>query len=583
MSVLELPELDAKPWPTLGPLVCDWIEANLVFGPGDLRGQPAKLDDEKRALVYRMYELHPKGSAQAGRRRFRRVCISLRKGTAKSEFAAWLAAAELHPDAPVRCVGFDRKGSPIGGPVQDPYIPLMAYTEDQSEELVYGALKALLEESPIAEDFDIAKDSIVRSDGTGKAVALAGAPGARDGARTTFQVFDETHRYILPRLKEAHRTMLANLPKRKLADPWALETTTAYAPGEQSVAEATMAYAEAVKAGKKEDAKLFFFHRQASETIKIYKGDGAVNEKNLRKAILEASGPAAPWTDITGIAEQWDDPEADRSFLERVWLNRPTQASDRAFDVLLWKACARPGYQIPDGALITLGFDGSRYDDATALVACEVETGHLATLGIWERPHEPGPWEVPEPLVLEAVGAAFGRWRVWRMYADPPYWETTIALLAKEHGEEVVVRWRTNQWTKMSDALRAFATAMKAKQLTHDDNEDLTRHVGNAHKQLLRSLDSDRKPQWVITKERKDSPKKIDGAMAATLANEARRDALTEGAEGAFKSVYETREPYGPEASGVPTAAERAEWTPQQARDHLDQVLRDQEANDPWS
>ena len=37
--------------------------------PGDLRGQPAKLDDEKRALIYRMYELFPQGHPQAGRRR----------------------------------------------------------------------------------------------------------------------------------------------------------------------------------------------------------------------------------------------------------------------------------------------------------------------------------------------------------------------------------------------------------------------------------------------------------------------------------------------------------------------------------
>jgi hypothetical protein len=39
---------DDTPFPTLGPQVCDFIEQNLVFGPGDLRGQPAVLDDEKR-------------------------------------------------------------------------------------------------------------------------------------------------------------------------------------------------------------------------------------------------------------------------------------------------------------------------------------------------------------------------------------------------------------------------------------------------------------------------------------------------------------------------------------------------------
>jgi hypothetical protein len=75
-------------WPTLGGQVCDFIEQNLVFGPGDLRGQPAVLDDEKRAFVYRLYEVYPQGHARAGRRRFKRAGLSLRKGTAKTEFAA---------------------------------------------------------------------------------------------------------------------------------------------------------------------------------------------------------------------------------------------------------------------------------------------------------------------------------------------------------------------------------------------------------------------------------------------------------------------------------------------------------------
>src|SRR5688572_11489901 len=101
--ILTVPQ-DKVLYPTLGPLVCEWIEEKLVFGPGDLRGQPAILDDEKRGLIYRSYEIYPKGHEMEGRRRFKRVAYSLRKGSAKTELAAWIAAAELHPTAPVRCV-----------------------------------------------------------------------------------------------------------------------------------------------------------------------------------------------------------------------------------------------------------------------------------------------------------------------------------------------------------------------------------------------------------------------------------------------------------------------------------------------
>ena len=119
--ILTVPR-DRELYPTLGWQVCDFIEQNLTFGPGDLRGQPVVLDDEKRALIYRVYEVFPKKHPRAGRRRFKRAGISLTKGLGKTELAAWIAACELHHEAPVRCVGWTKNGEPIGGPVDDPYI-----------------------------------------------------------------------------------------------------------------------------------------------------------------------------------------------------------------------------------------------------------------------------------------------------------------------------------------------------------------------------------------------------------------------------------------------------------------------------
>src|SRR5690606_6851877 len=137
--------------------------------------------------------------------------------------------------------------------------------------------------------FDIGIERITRKSGDGRAVSLSSSPSARDGARTTFAVFDETHWWTLPRLKQAHQTMLANLPKRRMADAWALEVTTAFEPGAGSVAEATMEYARAIYEGRAKDATLFFFHRQASDEHDLTTRDG------LRAAVIEASGSAASW------------------------------------------------------------------------------------------------------------------------------------------------------------------------------------------------------------------------------------------------------------------------------------------------
>lgn len=524
--ILTVPDDGRALYPTLGPEICDWIEADLCFGPGDLRGQPAIVDDEKRALIYRMYEVFPVGHERAGRRRFRRCALSLVKGSAKTELAAWIAAAELHKDAPVRCVGW-KKGKPIGGPVTDPFVVLVAYTEEQSDELAYGALRCILEESAIGKDFDIGLERILRKDGAGKAVSLAGSPNARDGARTTFQAFDETHRHTLPRLKQAHQTMMANLPKRKLADAWALEITTAPEPGAGSIAEATMEYAQQIADGRIADADLFFFHRQAGDEHDLTTKEGA------RAAAIEASGASASWRDIDAIVAQWADPTTDRTYWERVYCNRLVKGSSQAFDVEQWKALAAPTNPVKDGDLITVGFDGALFHDSTGIVATHVETGYQWLAGLWERPatlRPELPWQVPEAEVDVAMRGLFARFTVWRLYADPPYWQSWIAAWRGDFGEERVIEWWTNRRRQMTTALEGFVTAIRTGSITHDGSKDTARHLGNARKKELAERDEQGKALWLIQKERPDSPHKIDAAMASVLSWEARTDAIAAGA-----------------------------------------------------
>jgi phage terminase large subunit-like protein len=536
LAVLTVPRSeDDTPWPTLGPLVCDFIETYLVYGPGDLLGVPVRLTREQQAFLYRMYEIFPQGHPNAGKRRFRRCALSLRKGTAKTEFAAFIAACELHPDGPVRFDGWDGRGEPKGRPVTDPYIPLVAYTQEQTEDLAYGALKEILERSPLAKDLDIGLTRIMRRDGAGIAQPLAAAPSARDGARTTFQHFDETHRMTLPNLKSAHKTMMANLLKRPLSDPWSLETTTAPEPGAGSIAEDTMNYARSIESGKAQDARLFFFHRQANEKSDLDTREG------LRAAVVEASGPSAEWSDIDGIVSQWDETDADPAYLSRVWLNMLVKGASRAFDVDAWKALAKPDFVVPDGDTIVLGFDGSRLHDATALVASHVRTGFQWVVGLWECPPHRKEFEVPVDEVDNALASCFERWNVWRLYADPPYWDGTVSGWAGEYGDKVVIEWRTNRYRIMAAAIKAYVNAIANGEISHDGDPALARHLANSYRRDLHQRDEEGKPLWIIQKERPDSIFKIDAAMASILADEARRDALASGVIHEGASVYETR------------------------------------------
>lgn len=541
----------------MGPYVCAFIEEYLVYGPGDLFGQPVDLNPEQQAWIYRMYEIEPRliGSRRggrtvktknprAGKRRFERGVLSLRKGSSKTELAAWIAICELHRDGPVRCAGFGTVGGvpnqPLPRSVTDPYIPMISNTEEQVSELAYGALRRILEESTLASDFDIGLERVMRLDGEGKCEPVAGSPNARDGARTTFLHADETHRWTLPGLKQAFIISLANLGKRPLAEPWALETTTAPEPGAGSVGESTMDFAlELLKTKPKTDPKFFFYHREASDLHDL------TTEKGLKAAILEASGPyIAKWTDTDRIARRFRDADADPEYAERVWLNRRVQSSAKAFNVKEWAACQVEPRIVKKGAAITIGFDGSRYDDSTGLVATELSTGYQWVLGVWERPESAkhqgkapvnnpsaqGPqWEVNVSEVDETVQEAFDQWHVTRMYCDPAMWESWVSKWAGEYGDKRVVNWWTNRRKPMAYAVRAYGIAMGAKEIQHGGNSDLTRHIGNACKLATNLLDDNEVKLCILRKERPDSPHKIDLAMAAILSWEARQDSIAAG------------------------------------------------------
>jgi hypothetical protein len=436
----------------------------------------------------------------------------------------------------VRCDGFDADGEPVGVPVSDPFIPMVAYTEEQTEELAYAALYVMVTEGPDGDLFDPGLDRIMRWGGSGKAVPLASSPDSRDGARTTFQHFDETHRFTLPRHRGAHQTMLANIPKIMMFDPWSLETTTTYTPGEDSVAQGTHEFAELIAAGKSKDRTLFFFHREAAPRP----DEDLTDDQQIRAAVREASGPSiAAWPDFEGqvdaIVSLYNAPDTDRAYWERVWLNRRVQAGRQAFSVDRWKELARPDQPLPPkGDKIVIGFDGAQFRDATALIATHLATGFQWSLGIWECPpgaNDPGGegWECPEDEVDAVLIEAFGTWDVVRLYADPPYWEGMISRWKGRWGDKRVTEWWTNRLKAMAYSLKAYKGAMQSGALTHSGDLVYARHIANARRKILKMLDEQGQPLWVIEKERHQSPLSMDGSMAGCLSWEAYRDAIKAG------------------------------------------------------
>lgn len=559
MAHLIVPPVDAELWPTLGPDLVKFIEERFVFGPGPLKGEPYVVSPEKRGIIYKAYEVNPARHKLPGRRRFKRAAWSVRKGLAKTELGAIIVACELHPEAPVRCDGFDARGNPVGRPVASPYIPMLSYSKDQTEELAYGALVAILQECDDADMFDIGLERVVRLDHRGKpdgkAVPLAGSPNARDGARTTMQLFDEPHRLYTPRLHEAHNTMSANLPKRPDADAWSLYVGTAGELGQHSIQEDLHHEAKQMAEGKiRSDPRVFYFHRDAGKCHRGKDKDAEGHNLNTKRgrleAIKEATGPDGEYGpgQFDDIAEQWTRPKADLAYLERVWLNLWIPGDKQAFDV----SQLNTGHpSIPLGSLVTAGFDGARFKDSTGIVITDVASGVQQLYAMWERPQEVEEWEVDPTEVADAVDMLMLSYDVWRWNGDPAHYTEEHANWAGRHPQ--VEEWWTHGVRKMAFAVKDYQDAIRSREIKFAEDstpalnspipgetmsDALIRHIGNAGKRMVNVYDAGdenaegevaehaQRGRQLFTLEKLHETRKFDFCMAGILSWQGRLDAL---------------------------------------------------------
>lgn len=507
--------------PSLGGQICRWIEVFLPHGPGDIQGESVQLDDEMRAFLWRAYELRPDGSRQ-----YRRAFLSRPKGRGKSELAAMVACAELlapvrfdhYADAGERCAitGYTfAAGQPVGKPVTAPEVLCIA-TEEGQAGLVYLAARYMLRNGHVAEFYSV-DAGLTRTyiPAGGSLEPVTAAANSKDGGRSTFIVADETHLWVSPELRRLHATVKRNVIKRRAGDGWLMETSTAYRPGEQSVAEGSLEVWRLIESGELSDPTLLVDHRQAPDDLDVYDDDA------LRTALADVYGDAASWSNLDGIYAEFRDPAADEADNRRYWLNQVVKATDQWIDADLWRARADPDAEVGVGEAITLGFDGSITDDSTALIGCRLTDGHLWVVDLWEKPDGDRYWQVDRSAVDAAMADAMRRYRVVRAYCDPALWQDTLDRWGQDW-PKIVAGWPTNRERAMAFALERMHTAVATGELSHSDDARLTRHILNARRRRVRSGD-------VIAKDGTHSPRKIDAAIAACLAYEARADAIAAG------------------------------------------------------
>lgn len=515
--------------PTLGFGVVAWVEDMLRQPDGEDAGTPFRLTREQLNFVLWFYAVD-----EHGRFRYRRGVLRRSKGWGKSPFLGAVCLAELC--GPVRFGGHDASGEPVGIPHPMPWVNLAGVSETQTQNTMTVVL-SMLDNAPATDDYglDIGLTRIF-TPGGGRLMPITASSSTQEGARPSFAVMDETHHWTESNGGwKLARVIRRNLAKSRDGSARSIETTNAHAPGGESVAESSYQDHLAIKEGRAKASGLLYDSREAPTSIDL--GDEAALLAGLRAAYGDAT-----WVDLSRIKDEVYDPSTPPEESRRFYLNQIVAAADSWVAPAEWDGCqvddlrplkrAAPG-DWRAGETVTLGFDGGRTDDSSALIAVRMEDGAPFLLGLWEKPTGSAGlgWEVDKHQVREAVDHAFATLDVVAFFSDVKEWETDVDAWRDEYAERLLVKATTKHavaWdmrTNQADTVRAVESLHRAiveREVPHDGDARLRRHVLNARR---------RPNRWGVSfgKETRESPHKVDALAAYVLARMARSRVVADG------------------------------------------------------
>lgn len=529
-------------WPTLGDLAADWVAAHCVVPDMWRRGAPFVLTDMQFWVTANHYRVKPNARFNPARPPLNRAfhyrrsqmmaaqkvgkgpfaaSLCALEAVGPSQFAGWAAAGDVYQCTDHGCgCGWTRPylpGEPMGIRHPSPLIQITAVSEDQTDN-TYRPLQSMIRLGPLGELMKVREKFIRILGGTGGEDAdridvVTSAANSRLGQPVSFVLQDETGLWTasngMVRTAETQRRGAAGMGGRTM------ETTNAYDPSENSVAQRT-------------------YESAAEDVFRFYDPpppDLSWTNKRERRRMFRHNYRHSPWVSIDSIAaEAAELSEKDQAQAERFFGNRIVAASDAYFDMTAWAKIADRRAKVPDGAMVALGFDGSQYDDWTAIrgrwFTPDGMHGFTPTFAdgkpTWWDPAAHG-GEVPRGEVQAAVAELFDRYDVLRLYADPELWQSEIdewAATFDRRKQPRVVPWPTNRTRQMAAVLERLKVDISTGALTQDGDPVLDQHMRNARRV--------RRPGGVVLG-KATAHQKIDLAMADALAHEAACDARAAG------------------------------------------------------
>lgn len=511
---------------TLGWEAIRWAESLLIQPNGPRAGMPWRFTRDQMRFVLNWY-----GMDRNGHWLYNHGARRLSKGAGKSPFAAVLALIEFC--GPVR---LDRKdsrfpGGCLGRPVSMPLVQIAATAESQTQNTMRMVRAFAHKDSAVVDEFglDPGKTRYYKMP-EGTLETITSSVTASEGAESSFIVCDETEHWRPSNAgPELAATLADNLAK---SGNRMLETSNAWVPGIDSVAEATWnAWLSQEEGNLQGRSKILYDAR-------IAPADTDLGDLDSLTAALRWVYGDCEWRrgrdgeiDVTAIIERIWSPLSSPSESRRKYLNQPTVHEESWTTPALWAQLAKRSRKVTPTEEVVLFFDGSRTRDATAIIGCCVSDGHVFTVGIWEPdPTHDAIDVVPIIEVDTTLQFAFNTMNVVAFYADVNEWESFVKVDWPERFGARLRVWasRTGKdpqpiaWDMrghvydFTRAVELVEGEINEQGFTHDDNPVLARHVANCRVRPNRYGVS-------VGKASPSSPAKIDAAVAMIGARMVRR------------------------------------------------------------
>lgn len=475
---------------------------------------------------------------ESGQYTFREGVFRRLKGHGKDPFAAALALAELC--GPVAFSHFDRAtGDPVGKPRQAAWITVAAVSQDQTKNTF--SLFPVMISKKLKADYGLDVNRfIIYSAAGGRIEAATSAPASMEGNRPTFVIQNETQWWGQGpdgKVNEGH-TMASVIEGNmtKVEGSRTLSICNAHVPGTETVAEKAYVEWQDVQSGKSVDAGAMYDALEAPADTPISEIPSeredpigfAEGIEKLREGLLVARGDST-WLPVDDIIKSILSTKNVISESRRKFLNQVNATEDAWISPQEWDRIANmdPDSKLQPKEKITLGFDGSKSNDWTALVACRVSDGMLFLLRVWDPAKHGG--EVPREEVDAVVRSCFERYDIVAFRADVKEFEAYVDQWGQAFKKKMKVNASPNnpvafdmrgQQKRFAFDCERLEDAVLEREVSHDGNPILRQHILNA-KRHPTTYDA-----ISIRKATKDSSKKIDAAVCAVLAYGARHDYL---------------------------------------------------------